>query len=56
MGMYFRDIFLIKNSRGANNYGQIVEKHLFHSVIYPHFQFFCFNERLEFCQFFEHDF
>jgi len=33
---------------------RVFEKnHLFHSVNYPHFQFFCLNERLEFCQFFE---
>jgi len=30
MGMYFRDVFLIKNSRGANNYGQrVLEKNIY---------------------------
>jgi len=53
MGMYFKDIFLIKKSRGANNYGQrVLEKNIDFIMIYPHFQFFYFNERLEFCHFF----
>jgi len=30
MGIYFRDIFPIKNSRGANNYGQsVLEKNIY---------------------------
>ncbi len=52
MGIYFRDILLIRVSRGANNCVQCVfvkKKHLFHNNISPHFNFLLFNERLDFC-------
>ncbi len=51
MGINFRDILLIRISRGANNCVQRVfeKKHLFHNDIYPHFKFLLFNERLDFC-------
>ncbi len=51
MGIYFRDILLIRISRGTNNCVQRVfeKKHLFHNEIFPHFQLFLFNERLDFC-------
>ncbi len=55
MGIYFRDIFLIRISRGANNCGQhSLEKNIYFIMRFsPHFQLFYFNDRLEFCEFFE---
>ncbi len=55
MGIYFRDILLISISRGANNCGQhALEKNIYFIMRYsPHFQLFYFNDRLEFCEFFE---
>ncbi len=52
MGIYFRDILLIRISRGANNCGQhSLEKHIYFIMRFsPHFQFFYFNDRLEFCE------
>ncbi len=55
MGIYFRDILLISISRGANNCGQ----HSLEKNIYFIMRFFSppsivyFNDRLEFCEFFE---
>ncbi len=55
MGIYFRDILLIRISRGANNYGQhSLAKNIYFIMRFsPHFQLFYFNDRLEFCEFFE---
>ncbi len=55
MGIYFRDILLIRISRGANNCGQhSLEKNSYFTMRFsPHFQLFYFNDRLEFCDFFE---
>ncbi len=55
MGIYFRDILLIRISRGANNCGQhSLEKNSYFIMRFsPHFQLFYFNDRLEFCDFFE---
>ncbi len=55
MGIYFRDILLISISRGANNCGQhALEKNSYFTMRFsPHFQLFYFNDRLEFCEFFE---
>ncbi len=55
MGIYFRDILLIRISRGANNCGQhSLEKSIYFTMRFsPHFQLFYFNDRLEFCEFFE---
>ncbi len=55
MGIYFRDILLIRISRGANNCGQhSLEKNIYFIMRFsPHFQLFYFNDRLEFCEFFE---
>ncbi len=55
MGIYFRDILLTRISRGANNCGQHpLEKNIYFIMRFsPHFQLFCFNDRLEFCKFFE---
>ncbi len=55
MGIYFRDILLIRISRGANNCGQhSLEKNSYFIMRFsPHFQLFYFNDRLEFCEFFE---
>ncbi len=55
MGIYFRDILLISISRGANNCGQhALEKNIYFIMRFsPHSQLFCFNDRLEFCEFFE---
>ncbi len=55
MGIYFRDILLIRISRGANNCGQhALEKNIYFTMRFsPHFQLFYFNDRLEFCEFFE---
>ncbi len=55
MGIYFRDILLIRISRGANNCGQhLLEKNSYFTMRFsPHFQLFYFNDRLEFCEFFE---
>ncbi len=55
MGIYFRDILLIRISRGANNCGQhSLEKNSYFTMRFsPHFQLFYFNDRLEFCEFFE---
>ncbi len=55
MGIYFRDILLIRISRGANNCGQhSLEKNIYFIMWFsPHFQLFYFNDRLEFCEFFE---
>ncbi len=50
MGINFRDILLIRFSRGANNCVQrAFEKTLFHNDISPHFQFLLSNERLDLC-------
>ncbi len=55
MGIYFRDILLISISRGANNCGQhALEKNIYFIMRFsPHSQLFYFNDRLEFCEFFE---
>ncbi len=55
MGIYFRYILLIRISRGANNCGQhSLEKNIYFIMRFsPHFQLFYFNDRLEFCEFFE---
>ncbi len=55
MGIYFRDILLIRISRGANNCGQhSLEKNMYFIMRFsPDFQSFYFNDRLEFCEFFE---
>ncbi len=55
MGIYFRDILLIRISRGANNCGQhSLEKNSYFTMRFsPHFQLFYFNDRLEFCEFIE---
>ncbi len=55
MGIYFRDILLIRISRGANNCGQhSLEKNIYFTMRFsPHSQLFYFNDRLEFCEFFE---
>ncbi len=55
MGIYFRDILLIRISRGANNCGlHSLEKNSYFTMRFsPHFQLFYFNDRLEFCEFFE---
>ncbi len=55
MGIYFRDILLTRISRGANNCGQHpLEKNIYFIMRFsPHFQLFYFNDRLEFCNFFE---
>ncbi len=55
MGIYFRDILLTRISRGANNCGQHpLEKNSYFIMRFsPHFQLFYFNDRLEFCKFFE---
>ncbi len=55
MGIYFRDILLTRISRGANNCGQhSLEKNIYFIMRFsPHFQLFYFNDRLEFCKFFE---
>ncbi len=54
-GIYFRDILLIRISRGANNCGQhSLEKNSYFTMRFsPHSQLFYFNDRLEFCKFFE---
>ncbi len=55
-GIYFRDILLISISRGANNCGQhSLEKNIYFIIggFSPHSQLFYFNDRLEFCEFFE---
>ncbi len=55
MGIYFRDILLLRISRGANNCIQRVfekKKHLFNNDIYPHLKLLLSNERLDFCAFF----
>ncbi len=52
MGIYFRDILLVRISKSANNCVQCIwEKHLFHEI-FPHFKFLLSNERLDFCDFF----
>ncbi len=50
MEIYFRDIILIRISRGANNCGQhSLEKNIYFIMRFsPHFQLFYFNESLEF--------
>ncbi len=55
MGIYFRDILLIRISRGANNCGQhSLEKNIYFIMRFsPHSQLFYFNDRLEFWEFFE---
>ncbi len=55
MGIYFRDILLTRISRGANNCGQHpLEKNSYFIMRFsPHSQLFYFNDRLEFCKFFE---
>ncbi len=55
MGIYFRDILLIRISRGANNCGQhSLEKNSYFIMRFsPQFQLFYFNDRLELCEFFE---
>ncbi len=55
MGIYFRDILLIRISRGANNCGQhSLAKNIYFIMRFsPQFQLFYFNDRLEFCEFFE---
>ncbi len=58
---YTSDILLIRISRGANNCGQVkesfsneLEKNIYFIMRFsPHFQLFYFNDRLEFCEFFE---
>ncbi len=54
-GIYFRDILLTRISRGANNCGQHpLEKNIYFIMRFsPHSQLFYFNDRLEFCKFFE---
>ncbi len=54
-GIYFRDILLTRISRGANNCGQHpFEKNSYFIMRFsPHFQLYYFNDRLEFCKFFE---
>ncbi len=53
MGIYFRDILLIRIFRGANNCVQrVFEKKTFHYDISPNFTFLLSNERLDFCYFF----
>ncbi len=55
MGIYFRDILLTRISRGANNCGQHpLEKNIYFIMRFsPQIQLFYFNDRLEFCKFFE---
>ncbi len=55
MGIYFRDILLIRISRGANNCGQhSLAKNIYFKMRFsPHSQLFYFNDRLGFCEFFE---
>ncbi len=55
MGIYFRDILLIRISRGANNCGQhSLAKNIYFIMRFsPHSQLFYFNDRLEFCEFIE---
>ncbi len=55
MGIYFRDILLTRISRGANNCGlHPLEKNIYFIMRFsPHIQLFYFNDRLEFCKFFE---
>ncbi len=55
MGIYFRDILLIRISRGANNCGQhSLAKNIYFIMRFsPHFQLFYFNDWLEFCEFIE---
>ncbi len=55
MGIYFRDILLTRISRGANNCGlHPLEKNSYFIMRFsPHIQLFYFNDRLEFCKFFE---
>ncbi len=50
MGIYFRDILLIRISRGANNCVQrVFEKYIYFIMIFPpHFKFLLSNERLDF--------
>ncbi len=52
MRIYFRDILLIRISRGANNCVQRVfeKKHLLHYDISPQFKFLLSDERLDFCE------
>ncbi len=54
-GIYFRDILLIRISRGANNCGQhSLAKNIYFIMRFsPHSQLFYFNDRLEFCEFIE---
>ncbi len=54
-GNILQDILLIRISRGANNCGQYsLEKNIYFTMRFsPHFQLFYFNDRLEFCEFFE---
>ncbi len=51
-GIYFRDILLIRISRGANNCGQhSLEKNIYFIMRFsPQFQLFYFNDRLDFCE------
>ncbi len=54
-GNILQRYFTHNNSRGANNCGQhSLEKNSYFIMIFsPHFQLFYFNDRLEFCKFFE---
>ncbi len=54
MWIYFRDILLIRISRGTNNCVQHVfeKKYVLHNEIFPHFKFLLPNERLDLCFFF----
>ncbi len=51
MGIYFRDILLIRISRGTSYCVQHVfeKKHLFQNDISPHFKLLFSNESLDFC-------
>ncbi len=54
MGIYFRDILLIRISRGTSNCVQrVFEKNIYFIMIFPpHFKFLLSNERLDFCDVF----
>ncbi len=55
MGIFFRDILLIRISTGANNFGQhSSEKNIYLIMRFaPQYQLFYFNDGLELCEFFE---
>ncbi len=54
-GNILQRYFTLRISRGANNCGQhSLEKNSYFTMRFsPHFQLFYFNDRLEFCEFFE---